>query len=320
MTAINFYPHEKHTSFVNYWDKRKFPRFADVETTNFCNARCVCCLQYKLKRERGIMSDEDFRRVADTLKLHDVKIRGMYTTGEPFLDPTLFEKYKYARKIGVMASYVSLNTNVSLLTKEKFDAILENTDNITLSFFNVGEEFERLTGGLSWKKCYKNAVDFINYREYKRPSYRIFIGCNPVKGSSLENVKEAFKDYRVEYAVDAELRWAGKFVTGVIDRAIMHPQFRCDGHEGVLMIKWNGDIEACSYDFSGETHYANIFKDGWDEIVHRFRENWKKPFPLCKRCDYWHLYWRTKANGFKMVEDWADWQKPYLAEGEQPQR
>ena len=91
--SINFFPHEKHVTFEDYWVSRKFPRVADIETTNLCNANCLCCLQHKLKRERGIMSLEAFKHVADWLKLHNVKIRGMYTTGEPFLDPTLFETF-----------------------------------------------------------------------------------------------------------------------------------------------------------------------------------------------------------------------------------
>jgi len=312
------HPEEDYNSFVNYWDGRQYPRVADIETTNICNAHCLSCLYDKATRPKGIMSLESFKWIADKLKEHKVPIRGMYTTGEPLIDPTLFEKYAYAREIKNMV-YSDLNTNVSLLTPEKYDKILDHTDNITLSFFNIGNEFERLTGGLNWNRCYKNAIDFIKYRDKHRPDYRIFIGCNPVKGSNLEAVKKAFKDYNVEWAIDAELRWAGKVITGVIDRAIMHPSFRCDGHLGALKIKWDGSCEICAYDFFQETEFANIFTDNWDEIERKFKEGWKKPFSLCARCDYWHLYWRVKKNHFKYVEDYR-WQKPFLDGGEEPQR
>jgi len=317
---------ENYDSFINYWDdhKEEFPRVADVETTNMCNAKCPCCLHRKMHLNKnfrgfGIMSMERFKEVVEILKSHDVKIRGFYTTGEPLLDPTIFEKFAYAREQNVLADFVSLNTNVSLLTPEKYDKILKYTDNITLSFFNVEKEYERLTGGLSWENSYRNAINFIKYRDKHRPDYRIFIGCNLIRGSNLKAVKEVFKEYRVEWAIDAELRWDGSVITGVIDRAIMYPTFRCDGHLGALKIKWNGDVEACAYDFFQETHYANIFKDDWEEIRERFFTNWKKPFSLCARCDYWHLYWRVKKSGFKYVEDYS-WQKPFLKEGEKPHR
>jgi len=317
------YPEEKFDSFQTYWDvyTDQFPRRADIETTNFCNAQCVCCLQHTMKKERGIMSLDSFKTIAQKLKEHNVLIRGFYTTGEPLLDPTLFQKYAVAKEMGILADYVSLNTNVSLLTPDKWKEILDNTETITLSFFNVGKAYERMTGGkLRWKDSYDNAKGFIMFRDEYKPDYRIFIGCNAVKGSNLAAVRRAFKGFKIDkYAIDAELRWAGAVVTGVADRAVMYPSFRCDGHLGVLEIKWNGNVEACSYDFKEETLYSNILKDSWDEMCRKFFEQWKKPFPLCARCDYYHLYWRVKRNKFKYVEDYS-WQIPFLKKGEKPIR
>jgi len=314
------YPEENYTSFHNYWEDHasEFPRRADVETTPFCDARCTCCLANTMTKPRGIMTLETFKTIAAKLKNHNCLIRGMYTTGNPLLDPTLFEKYAYARKIGVMAPYVSLNTTTSLLTPELYKKILDNTDNITLSFFNVGTEFERLTG-LNWKLCYDNALQFIRFRDRYKPEYRVFIGCNPVQDSNLKAVQKAFKPYHVEYAIDAELRWAGKVISGVIDRSIMHPFFRCDGHEGVLLVKWDGKIEACSYDFKEETLYANILTDDWETIRQTFFKRWVQPFTLCARCDYWHKYWKVKHNHFRNVTH-DKWQRPFLKEGEKYQK
>jgi MoaA/NifB/PqqE/SkfB family radical SAM enzyme len=314
------YPSEKYNSFQTYWDdhQSEFPRRADIETTNFCNAKCVCCLQQTMTKERGIMSLKKFCELADYLKSHNCLIRGMYTTGEPLIDPTLFEKFGYARKIGVMASFSSLNTNVSLLTANLHQKILDNTDNITLSFFNVGVGYNKITG-LDFDDSYEKAVAFIKYRDQHRPNYRIFIGCNDIKQANFNAVKEAFKNFKVEYAIDAELRWGGPVITGVVERAIMYPTFRCDGHEGVLMIKWNGNIEACSYDFHEESLYANIFTDSWETVKQKFLENWKKPFHLCSRCDYWHKYWVVKKNHFRNIT-YDEWQKPFLKEGQPYQK
>jgi MoaA/NifB/PqqE/SkfB family radical SAM enzyme len=272
-----------------------------------------------MTKPRGIMSLDTFKIIADKLKAHNCLIRGMYTTGNPLLDPTLFEKFAYARKIKVMAPFVSLNCTTSKLTPNMYHKILDNMDNITLSFFAVKGEFERLTGGLKWDECYYNALQFIRARDKYRPNFRIFIGCNAVKDANLAAVKKAFAGYNVEYAVDAELRWSGPVVTGVIDRAIMYPSFRCDGHEGVLMIKWNGNIEACSYDFKEETLYANILRDDWETIRQAFFKQWKTPFHLCSRCDYYHKYWAVKKNHFHPVQ-YDEWQKPFLKEGEPYQK
>ncbi len=316
-----YYPDEKYSDFKTYWvdHASEFPRCADIETTPCCDARCLSCKQQDMTKQRGVMSLESFRVVADILKEHKCHIRGMYTTGNPLMDSTLFEKFAYAKSIGIMMPYVSLNCTTSLLTPELYTKILDYTDNITLSFFAVGKEFERLTGGLSYEACYKNAVDFILFRDKYRPNYRVFIGCNNIAGANLKAVKQAFKKYRVEYAVDAELRWGGKVVTGVIDRAIMYPQFRCDGHFGALKIKWNGNVEACAYDFGEETLYGNIFTDDWTSLCVKFFKKWVEPFSLCKRCDYYNKYWRVKRNKFRDI-NYDEWQLPYLAQGEAYQK
>jgi hypothetical protein len=312
-----YYPDEKYSDFKDYWIDHayEFPRIADVETTNICDAHCLCCNAYKMTKEKGLMTYDKFVEVANILKTHNCKLRGMYTTGNPLLDPTIFEKFAYARKIGIMASHSDLNTTTSLLVSALYKKILDNTDNITLSFFSIGQEFERLTGGLNWKECYSNAINFIKFRDTYRPGYRIFIGCNNVNGNNLLSVKKAFKGYNVEWARDAELRWSGPVITGVIDRVIMYPHFRCDGHFGALKIKWNGNIEACAYDFNEETLFANIFNDDWETICQKFLINWAKPFHLCQRCDYYNKYWMVKKNHFRDV-NYNEWQLPFLKTGE----
>lgn len=317
----HYYPDEQYTDFKSYWIDHacEFPRCADIETTPLCDAKCLSCKQHEMKKEKGIMSLDTFKQIADILKTNNCRIRGMYTTGNPLIDPTLFEKFQYARQIKAMMPYVSLNCTTSLLTPNLHKPILDNTDNITLSFFATGKEFERLTGGLSYVDCFKKAIDFIKYRDSYRPDYRIFIGCNAIAGANLKAVKKVFADYNVEYAVDAELRWGGKVVTGVIDRTIMYPQFRCDGHFGALKIKWNGNIEACAYDFNEETLYSNIFTDPWETIRQKFFKRWIEPFHLCQRCDYYHKYWMVKKNHFKDVT-FDEWQKPFIGENEEYQK
>jgi len=312
------------------WDNpnRVWPSTVYIETTNNCNAHCLCCLNDKCKKNRGIMDFETFKLIcAKIRKKPGLKIGAMFCFGEPLIDKNLFEKYKYARSLGLLIEQnVGLNTNVSLLTKEKFKDIIDNTTNITLSFFNTGSEFERLTGGLNWKKCYKNAIEFIKFRDKYKPNYLIYIGCNAVKGNDLNKVKESFKDYKVLYARDAECRWGGTVMTGVLDRMIMHPSWRCDSYKGALHIKWDGNVEFCAYDIVGtdrkigETGFGNVFTDSWEELYEKFRKKFKNN-PLCKRCDYWHHCKEIIKNKYikpnPLPSNWYDWEKPFLKKGEE---
>lgn len=310
------------------WDSNsQWPSIIYIETTNNCNANCLCCVNDICIKKRGVMSLETFKTIADKIKLKMYKVGAMFCFGEPLLDETIFKKYEYAIKIGILnTGIIGLNTNVSLLTKEKFKDIIDYTPNITLSFFNTGKEYERLTGGLSWEKSYKNAIDFIKFRDEYKPKYPIFIGVNTVKDHDLQKVKDAFKGYNVSYVQDAEIRWRGSVITGVIDRMIMYNNWRCDGLKGALHIKFDGSCEYCAYDVKGkedgygETKFGNILFDSWEEIENNFIQKWKEGSSLCKRCEYWHKCKSVISNDYSrpspLPDNWFDWQDQFLKKGE----
>jgi len=312
------------TTIQDVWDNanRMYPSIVYIETTNICNAKCVCCLNHRCEKPRGTMSYEAFVIIADKIKERRLKIGAMFCFGEPLLDESFIEKFGYAKKIDAFTQgHIGFKTNVSHLTAEKYDGLLNNTSNITLSFFNTGNDYERLTGNLKWPDSYKKAIDFIRYRDKHAPDYPIFIGVNKINGHNLANVKEAFKGYRVMYAQDAELRWGGKVITGVLDRMVMYPDWRCDGYKGALQVKYDGSCEFCAYDIigtdsGGETKFANILTDSWEDINSKFKEKFGSGCSLCKRCDYWHHAKDIINNNFKrplpLPENWNDWQIPYV--------
>lgn len=285
---------------------RPWPTVAYVETTNLCNANCLACLNDKIQRPRATMTQTEFEDVADKVKARGIQIGAMFCFGEPLLDKGIEEKFRYARKIDVLAPHVGLNTNVSLLTPDRFESIIGATPNITLSFFNVGAEFERLTGGLSWEKCYRNAKQFIECRDQLGVAYPIYIGVNQVEGHDLAAVKHAFRGFDVEFVQDAELRYdGGKQVEGVLDRTRMYPDWRCDGYKGAIQIKPTLRAEFCAYDIigvaagithdgwrrttgGGETDIGHFLDDSWDKLRANFVAQWRGVTALCARCDYWH--------------------------------
>jgi hypothetical protein len=276
---------------------KPWPSIVYVETTNLCNYKCLCCGNENMRRHKGIMTVEQFKIVADKVKARGVQIGAMYCSGEPLMDPTLFDKYAYGNEIGVLQTdIVGLNSNVSLLTEEKWEPLLRHTPNIIMSFFNTEDEYERITGR-SWAVAYANATGFIRYRDARRPDFRVFIGCNKIDGHSLERVQTAFAGYRVEYQQDCAIHWnmleSGLPLTGPLGRLGMFPFWKCDGHKGALQIRNDGACCYCAYDFYGlpdgthETHIGNFFTDTWEQLEAAFRAKWQTPSTLCARCDYW---------------------------------
>jgi MoaA/NifB/PqqE/SkfB family radical SAM enzyme len=299
-----------------HWEAAQYPRLVYVETTNFCNARCRFCLYDRMERPVVRMSLDRFKRLAEKVSERGVKIGAMFCFGEPLADAELFQKIAYGRRIGVLTEYQGLNTNVSLLTRDRWDEILENCSNITLSFANTGARFEELTG-LKWNLCYKNAINFIEYRDRTRPEFQVEIGCNDVTGHDREAVRRAFDGYLVDWARDAEIQWGSKVITGVIDRSIfahsLGAEWTCDGYKGALQVKPNGDCVFCAYDvIRSETRFANIFSDSWDAIEAGFKSLWREPSSLCLRCEFWWNYHQMVAGGWKRGPSVdPSWQRSY---------
>lgn len=299
-------------TIIDVWDSisRRFPSIVYVQTVSYCNANCLSCVNDRIKKPRGIMSLDNFKIIADKVKSNNLRIGAMYGFGEPLIDPTLLEKFEYGNSIGVFNPHIGFNTNGTFLTEEKFDRICKYVPNITISIFNTGTEYERLTGGLSWEKNYSNIINFIKFRDTHYPNYPILIGTNEVTDHNVDAVREAFKDYKVTFVSDPMVVWGQKYIVGMIDKLVKHHAL-CDGHVGTMQVLWNGDCGFCCFDMIGtdegigETYYGNILRDSIETLEINFKKKWREPSTLCKRCDYFYLAKHVIANKYKNIEDEA---------------
>src|SRR6059058_5357275 len=91
--------------------KTQFPVSVIVETIAYCNLRCCMCPQPALKRARGEMDFEIFRKIADEIALENPNTDlWLALMGEPLmLSNRLLAIIAYAKRKGVKK--VHLNTN-----------------------------------------------------------------------------------------------------------------------------------------------------------------------------------------------------------------
>ncbi|MBE0480813.1 MAG: radical SAM/SPASM domain-containing protein [Dehalococcoidia bacterium] len=89
-----------------------------VETTNYCNARCIFCAYDQIKKH-GTMSDWLYTKIlVEAGKLDPPPATFIpMLTGEPFLDPLIVERIKEARA-ALPRTEIQLYTNGSRLTED----------------------------------------------------------------------------------------------------------------------------------------------------------------------------------------------------------
>ena len=93
-----------------------------VESTNYCNLKCVMCPTGLgvIARPKGYMEMDLFRRIVDETASFAPAIV-LHSWGEPMMHPELFEMVAYARSKDM---WVETSTNITLLTEERIRKVL----------------------------------------------------------------------------------------------------------------------------------------------------------------------------------------------------
>lgn len=122
------------------YDGKKCPVFSsiEIEVINRCNGECPFCPVNKHTDPRKLlkMDEKLFRKIIDELgELNYTGRLALHSNNEPFLDSRIIEFAKYARE-KVPKAFLYMYTNGTLLTIEKFNAIIPYLDRIVIDNYN----------------------------------------------------------------------------------------------------------------------------------------------------------------------------------------
>jgi len=174
---------------------KEFPEAIDVESITGCNARCVFCGQYELRKglPNGRMSDELFQKIVDECVGYEglLKRFSFAFDNEPMLDKKLIDKVSYVKE---KCPFVTTNitTNGILLTKEISEKIYskEIVDEINVSINGISKAtYEKIMGVKAFEKVMANMDDLsLIHRRHtgKKPEVEINICLTPDNMSEKE--------------------------------------------------------------------------------------------------------------------------------------
>lgn len=110
----------------------------EIETLNQCNGNCDFCPVSRKNDNRTVrtMSDAIFKKIIDELSEMNYSGRlTLFGNNEPFLDPDIIERHKYARE-KVPNAKMHLYTNGTLLNIEKFIEITKYLDELIIDNYH----------------------------------------------------------------------------------------------------------------------------------------------------------------------------------------
>lgn len=144
---------------------KKGPFNLVIETSNFCNARCLMCPYPIMKREKKIMDREIFEKIISRTKKEPLPPNKVFFSGmgEPLIDPQIVERIGAFKKLGC---FVKIYTNASLLTPKISQQLVDlDLDEMNISFNGVTPEQYQKVMGLNFAKTVKNINELLKIKK-----------------------------------------------------------------------------------------------------------------------------------------------------------
>jgi radical SAM protein with 4Fe4S-binding SPASM domain len=148
---------------------RSLPDVFAIESTNFCNLKCVMCPRGEpdlMERPLGHMSDEVFKKLVEGWEFFTEPC-WLHLFGEPLMHPRLFDQIEFAKAAGM--PNVGISSNATLLTKLNAAKILDSgLDTIILSIDGATKttyESIRKSPAFTFEEVRENVRTFLEMRK-----------------------------------------------------------------------------------------------------------------------------------------------------------
>jgi pyruvate-formate lyase-activating enzyme len=238
-----------------------FPRKFALELCAECNLACSMCHHPQMRRPKGVMPFELFRRCADQVAAASPRTEIWFSfCGEPLLEPELLlEMLVYARGVGCAS--LNLNTNGMLLTPELAERILDS--GVDLVVFGVDgysrEAYERIRVRGVRDELYGKVEDFLARRA--RRSVGPEVMTQFIEMDENEGEYEAFARHWLARGATVKVRrklsWGGKFETPTDVPA--ERRIACPWAVTMMHVFWDGRVPRCPGDTEGEEGVGNAW-------------------------------------------------------------
>ena len=286
----------------------KYPNNMMIELTNACNLSCRMCNHKNMKRKTGFMSEELFNKIIEQAKELNIKNIGLYTVGESFLHPKIFDFIKTAKNKGI--EYVYITTNGQPLDKDKIQKIFDSgLDSIKFSIDASSKEiYENIRIGGKWEKLVENIKLLRELRDKSGSKLRIFASFTITQDShkDLPKYNSIFKDLIDETLFDFVSDQGGQQVEEFnsmmpeiikknLNKLILPREkwYPCNLLWNRFITTYDGKLTICCVDFEACLVYGdldkNTLKECWNnEKMQVFRKIHKQgrfeALSLCNRC------------------------------------
>ncbi len=240
-----------------------FPTRFAVEVCADCNLECSMCHHPQMKRPKGKMPFELWKKCADQIAEISPSTQCWFSfCGEPLLDPDrLIRMIKYGKSVGLHS--VNINTNGMLLTPDLAEPIIDS--GVDLVVFGVDgfshKAYEKIRVGGNRDELYANIEHFLATVKARSsgPDVQVqFIEMEENAGE-LEEFTAYWSKRGATVKVRRKLSWGGNMETSLC--VPDEERIACPWAVTMMHVLWDGRVPRCPGDTEGDEGSGNA----WDE-------------------------------------------------------
>ena len=269
-----------------------------IETSNFCNARCLMCPYPRMKRVKKIMDKKTFTKILERISQEKLSVNKVFFSGlgEPLSDPDLVSRIARVKELGF---WVRLYTNASLLTPEISRQLVElGLNEVNISFNGVTPEQYRKIMSLDFAKTVANINCLIEQkRKFGKRLPKTQISLIAIE-ENRQTVERHFQNWvgKVDsVTVSRAHEWGGK-IKSKIKNQKLKMVYPCRSLWHTFNIDSQGNFVICCRDFESKYILGNIQTHSFAEIqrstvlkhfrrLHLSYSQWKLP-KICQFCNF----------------------------------
>jgi len=301
ITASNFYCQIAKKRIKKQKERDKDGPFnLVIETTNFCNAKCLMCPHQVMKRPKKIMDRRTFNKIVARIKREGPPINKVFFSGmgEPLTDPNLIFRIKVMKKMGFP---VRLYTNASLLSPEISRQLVDlKVDEINISFNGTTPVQYKKIMSLNFKRTASNIDTLIKIKK-KNLSSKPFVQISSIvveenRGSIRKHI-DNWKSRADSVTVSLAHEWGGGVKTSLKSEGqslkLVYP---CRSLWHTFVIDSQGNFVVCCRDYESKYVLGNIYTHSFADIqksetLKRFRrlhlKYLQEKLPkMCQKCNF----------------------------------
>ncbi len=162
-----------------------------IETTNYCNAKCIMCPHTSMKRSQKNMDDKTFNKIITRLVAEKINPQAFILNGfgEPLVDPKIIDRIKIIKN-KFPSSKVKFYSNLNLASQKIIEGLIKsNLDEINISLNGYNRQNYQKVMKLDYLKTINNLKLLIKTKKENNSQLKIRLSMTLVK----HNEKSATK-------------------------------------------------------------------------------------------------------------------------------